>query len=411
MPESSPPFPEGVPPDDEALADEALADDPPVALPADEEAPNRKKPADELSLQALIARYVREHLPSRERPRTREEPPRTVGTHAKLIPILQLVPWLLGTLFVTSFVWDFPGMTLMAFGTTLPLEGLLRILSVSGLIGFLTNWLAITMLFQPRTPRPLIGQGLVPAQRERIAFRLAEAVSDELISERIIKQKIHESGLIAEYRTLTVSVVRSMVDDPTFRAELKAVVTNFVDDLLASEEVRQRIVDFTEEQIEAYAGQGLAGVALRAYRFVNEEEFQARLHKAVRRLPDSLDPLLDDLDPILEEIPGQLSEQSEDIEDLLTQLVLSFVENLDVERIVVQNVRAYDEQQLEELLKRTTNEQLNYIKYLGGVLGLVGGFVIWEPLAALTALGTVGGTIFILDETLHRLRRGASLAD
>jgi uncharacterized membrane protein YheB (UPF0754 family) len=333
-----------------------------------------------------------------------EEPPRAVGTHAALLPYLRSVPALLALCFGASFVWDFGGVQFTIFGHTLVFDGLLRIVSVSGLIGFLTNWLAITMLFQPRQSRPLVGQGLVPAQRERIAFRLAEAVSDELISEAIIKEKIHESGLIAEYRGLAVSVTRSVVNDPGFRRDVKALVVNYVDDLLASEEVRQRIVDFTEEQIDAHAERGLAGLALRAYRFVNEEDFRARLHEAVADLPKALPHLLDELDPVLDQLPNRLEANADDIEDFVAQIVLSFVENLDVERIVVENVRSYDEQQLEDLLKRTTNEQLNYIKYLGGVLGMLGGFVIWEPAAALTLFGTAGLAIWGLDEFLFRLQ-------
>ena len=365
--------------------------------------PNGSAPGE--ALQNLLSEYVLQHLPDRvARPHSMQEPPRAVGTHARLIPFLRAVPWGLGVLFVLSFVWDFPDVTLQIGSYSLVVEGLLRILSVSGLIGFLTNWLAITMLFQPRAPRPLVGQGLVPAQRERIAYRLAQAVSDELISEEIIKEKIHESGLISRYQEITVSVARSVVNDPDFRADLKALAADYIRDMLTSDEVRERIVDFTETQIEEHA-RGLPGLALRAYRFLNEEEFQRRLHEAVITLPESIDPVLDAIDPVLDDLPDRLEARADTIEDLLTQVVLSFVENLDVERIVVQNVRAYDERQLEELLKRTTNEQLNYIKYLGGVLGTLGGFVIWAPFAALTVFGLAGGAIYLVDETLYRLRR------
>ena len=366
-------------------------------------------PARYQNLRALITQYVRQHLPQTSPARSpMDEPPQAVGTHATLLPYLRAVPLVLAIGFVASFVWDFEGLQFTIWGHTLVFNGLLRIVSVSGLIGFLTNWLAITMLFQPRKPRPLVGQGLVPAQRERIAFRLAEAVSDELISEAIIKQKIHESGLIAEYRGLTVSVIRSVLNDPGFRRELKILIREYAEEMLASDEVRQRIVDFTEQQINAHAERGLAGLALRAYRFVNEDDFRARLHEAVADLPKALPDLLDELDPLLNQLPEKLEASSEEIEDLVTQIVISFVENLDVERIVVENVRAYDERQLEDLLKRTTNEQLNYIKYLGGVLGLLGGLVIWEPAAALTLFGTVGLTIWGLDELLFRLQTDAA---
>jgi hypothetical protein len=68
-------------------------------------------------------------------------------------------------------------------------------------------------------------------------------------------------------------------------------------------------------------------------------------------------------------------------------------------------MQEYDESRLEDLLKKTTNEQLNYIKYLGGVLGVVGGLVIWEPKLALGVLGVLGGFLYLLDELLFRVRR------
>ena len=354
---------------------------------------------------SMLLRYVTQHLPD-EPPveaAPAEAPPRRTGAHARLLPVLRLVPWGLGALFALSFAWDFPGAAVSLLGRTFVFEGLLRIVAVSGLIGFLTNWLAITMLFQPRRPRPLVGQGLVPAQRERIAYRLAQAVSDELISEAMIKRKIRESGLIRRYRERAMDVARSLLDDPAFRRDLRALAGRYLADTLSAPDVQARIAAFTEEQIEAQA-RGPLGLALGAYRLFNEDAFQRRIREAIERLPRSLDPVVAELDAVLDRIPDRLDARSDELDDMITQLVLSFVENLDVERIVVENVRGYDEQQLEQLLKRTTNEQLNYIKYLGGVLGLVGGFVIWEPVAALAGLGSLGGLIYAADEALLRLR-------
>ena len=114
-------------------------------------------------------------------------------------------------------VWDFDGVSVSLLGRELVVDGLLRVLSVGGLIGFFTNWLAITMLFNPRERRPVFGQGLIPAQRDRVVFRLARAVSEELINEEIIKQKIQESGIIRKYSDLGLEVVRGVVHDPDFR--------------------------------------------------------------------------------------------------------------------------------------------------------------------------------------------------
>ncbi len=357
-------------------------------------------------LRTLLARYISRHLPPLPRASGHApEPPRSVGAHARILPFLQLIPWLLGLVFVFSFIWDFPDVQVAAFGFALRLEGLLRILSVSGLIGFFTNWLAITMLFNPRERRPIFGQGLIPAQRERVIFRLAKAVSEELINEAIIKEKIEESGIIAKYRDVTLAVTRGVVEDPEFREELKSLTAGYLETVLSSEEVRQRIAEFLGEKLEEFAGRGFTGFALRAYRFLNEPDFQRRIETAIYELPSNLDTALDELDALLDRIPEKIEARSDEIERWVTRIVLGFVENLDVYDIIVSNIERYDERKLEVLIKNTSNEQLNYIKYLGGVLGCVGGLVIWRPFLALGVFAVLGGLLFVVDEALYR-RRG-----
>ena len=355
-------------------------------------------------LRRLIGERVSHHVPSADgEGASIEEPPKRTGSYARWLPLLRVLPWVLGAAFALSFAWDFPGVTLSVGSYTIVLEDLLRYTTVSGLIGFGTNWLAITMLFRPREPRPIVGQGLVPAQRERVAFRLAQAVSDELINKRIIKEKIRESGLAAQYRDLLVAVAGDVVTNDAVRTELKSVLHTALRDLLATPEVQDRIVAFTVEQMEKNTD-GLPGVALRTYRLFGEEDFQQRLHEAVQRLPEAAGPLLDELDPVLDRLPARLERHGDAIEETLTQLILRLVDALDVQRIIFENVRAYDEQQLEMLLRRTTNEQLNYIKYLGAVLGVAGGLIIWAPAVALAIFTGLGLLIYALDEVLYRAR-------
>jgi uncharacterized membrane-anchored protein YjiN (DUF445 family) len=357
-------------------------------------------------LKELVAVYIRRHLPEPSPPAPLPgEPPRLQGGYEKAIYLLMAVPWLLGILFLTSFAWDFPGVVFTIAGYDLEMQGLLRIVSVSGLIGFMTNWLAITMLFHPRKKRPIFGQGLIPAQRERVIYRLAQAVSKELINEEIIKAKIEESGVISKYRETAMHVTRGVLEDDDFRRELKGIVGSYVEEVLSAPDMRDKIVRFTIDKLEGYAGKGLGGVALKLYRFMNEEDFQRRIDEAVRELPDSIDPMLDGLDELLDKLPEQIEARSEDIEIWATRIILGFVEKLDVYRMITENMHRYDEQQLERLLKNTSNEQLNYIKYLGGILGFLGGFIIWKPLLALSGFALTLVTLLVLDVLLFKVKR------
>jgi uncharacterized membrane protein YheB (UPF0754 family) len=357
-------------------------------------------------LRALLGKYIRRHLPETPPPaRTRPEPPRLRGSYAVFLPLLKAISWVLLAGFGLSFFWDFPGLTLVLFGEVLPLQGLLRILSVSGLIGFGTNWLAITMLFNPRERRPLLGQGLIPAQRERVIYRLASSISKELINAEIIKQKIQESAIIPKYRERALHVARGVLEDPDFRAEFKTLASNYVETVLTSEPVRRKIAEIAIEKIEQYAGQGLGGLALRAYRYFNEDNFQERIDQAIRELPSSVDSVLNELDQLLDRVPALLEARADETEAWATQLVLGFVENLDVYAMIMEKMSKFDDAQLEDLLKKSNNEQLNYITYLGGILGVVGGLVIWQPVQMVLLFGMLGLAIWGLDVLLYRLRR------
>jgi hypothetical protein len=202
----------------------------------------------------LIARYVRRHLPPRPpaAPAAVPEPPRLQGRLRQILPVMRMIPWVLGGLFALSFAWDFPGRTVELFGRVLAVEGLLRILAVSGLIGFATNWLAITMLFQPREKRPIVPQGLIPAQRERVIFRLAQAISQELINEDLIKEKIEASGAIGRYREQALGVLKGVVEDPDFRSdELKGLTQAYAESVLGSDDMRAQLTEIACEKMEA----------------------------------------------------------------------------------------------------------------------------------------------------------------
>lgn len=55
----------------------------------------------------------------------------------------------------------------------------------TALIGWLTNVIAVRMLFRPRTPRSLLGlkiQGLIPKRRAKLAHSLAQTFAKDILS-------------------------------------------------------------------------------------------------------------------------------------------------------------------------------------------------------------------------------------
>ncbi len=335
-------------------------------------------------------------------------PPKKVTEHRWLMNLLFVVPYFLLGVFITSFFWDFNGMSAVLFGHTFSFDGLLRILSISGLIGFLTNWLAITMLFRPTHKRPILGQGLVPAQKDRIAYRLARAVSEDLINPDIIKRKIHESQAISKYREKATIYVRNIIDDPEFRENLKALVVSYVDEMIADPEVRSSIAKKLIQQIDdAIDENSFEKVAIKAYSFLKGREMQDLVESALVKLPTGIENGLNKMDVFLDDLPDKLDEHGTVIEEMVTNLLYKLINQLDVHALVEDNLRQYDEKKLEKLIKNASNDQLRYIQYLGAVLGTFGGFIIWEPVASIMVLTFIIGSTVLADSLILRMKKSS----
>jgi len=87
---------------------------------------------------------------------------------------------------------------------------------VGAVVGFVTNWLAVRMLFRPR--RRVLGlQGLIPKRRAEIASKIASTVERELVRP---------------------SDVEAMLSDPELHAA-------------AEKEIDQRVREFLARRISA----------------------------------------------------------------------------------------------------------------------------------------------------------------
>lgn len=320
-----------------------------------------------------------------------------------ILKFLKPIPWMLCALFAFSFIWDFQGYAVHWLGLSLQFEGLIRIISVSGMIGFLTNWIAITMLFKPVKKRPLLGQGLVPAHKNRIAYRLSHAVSDDLINPELIKQKIRESKAISRYRLQAIDHIQDITEREDFRNDLKEWILNYVDSMVQNPEFRKSVSDHILLEIEdALQNRAFEKVALKTYSFLSGQTLHEFIENLLERLPVTAERNIGYIEEYLDEFPVKVHQNSEKIDEVITLLLYKLINQLNVQTLVEENLQRYDEQRLETMIRNATNEQLKTIQYLGAVLGTIGGFVIWEPILSLIGLSLIFGTIYLIDWWLYQ---------
>lgn len=110
---------------------------------------------------------------------------------------------------------------------------------IGGFIGWLTNKVAIKMLFRPINPHRILGvtiQGVFPRRKDKIAISLAEIIEKELLSKEVImNQLLNEEKIdgikekmkkvIVEKLTQSIPSVLSMF----VGGDLKGFVQKYVD--------------------------------------------------------------------------------------------------------------------------------------------------------------------------------------
>lgn len=356
------------------------------------------------SLLDIIKTHIRLDLP------TGNEQSQDMGAptveKSAILTYLRPIPWLLALLFAFSFYWDFNAISLSFWGFVLEFPGLLRVLSVSGLIGFLTNRIAIMMLFHPLEKRPLLGHGLIPAHKERIARRLSHSVSSDLINPELIRKKLAQSGSISFYRQKTLTAIGEGTKNEAFRQDLKLWLQTLLRQIVTDPQFRNRVTEAVTDEVEqSIQNKPLDRAALKAYTFFRGRHVGDLVDDALLNLPERITSELEHIDIYLNKLPGVLEESGEAIDEVISEILDKLIQQLNVKQIVEENLRGYDETKLEQLIKGVTNEHLLTIQYLGAVLGTIGGFVIWQPLFSLSVIGLLTVLIFSADHLMMTFQR------
>lgn len=182
---------------------------------------------------------------------------------------------------------------------------------IAAAIGWLTNYVAIKMLFHPRQPVNLgfmTLQGLFPKRKKDIAHKLGDIVAHDLVS----------------------------VEDLTER--------------LKSEENQALIRQFLDEKLEHFLNTRFRDILPRVSRWLSS--------RALRKIRSML------LEEFMEQLPG-----------LVDQIVGKEASAIDIQKIVADKVEAFSSNQLEAMLHSILSKEFRMIEMLGAVLGFFIGCV------------------------------------
>lgn len=155
-------------------------------------------------------------------------------------------------------------------------------------IGWLTNRLAIQMLFRPRKPVRVFWwriQGLIPRRQSELATRVAEIVETELFNQHLIRSEIAKMDLHPHLQQLATNIVWDQLG-PKLRAI--PILGNLVNDKLLynlNKIALESIISETEPLLEKVSEEVEKHIAVRK---IVEEKIHAfdldQLEAIVRKL-------------------------------------------------------------------------------------------------------------------------------
>lgn len=182
---------------------------------------------------------------------------------------------------------------------------------ISAFIGWVTNWVAIKMLFHPREPKRILGirfHGIFPKRQQQFAERLGKIVSDEFLSFTDIKDKL---------------------SSPDNLSKIMPVIEEHIDDFL-----RHRL------------SQEMPVISM----FIGD--------KTITKLKGAFMQELERLFP-----------------DVMTRFAAQLQTELDLEHIVIQKVSAFSSDKLEEILYQIMSKEFRFVEIIGAAIGFLIGLV------------------------------------
>ncbi len=188
---------------------------------------------------------------------------------------------------------------------------LLLIPVISAFIGWVTNWVAIKMLFHPREPKKILGitfHGIFPKRQQSFAEKLGRLVSEEFLSFSDIEQKI---------------------SNPENLQKIMPLIEEHMDDFL-----RNRLKD-EMPVISMFIGD-----------------------KTITNLKGMFMKEIETLLPVV-----------------MKKYASNLKDELDLEQIVTQKVAAFSSDKLEEVLYQIMSKEFRFVEIIGAVIGFIIGAV------------------------------------
>jgi len=284
---------------------------------------------------------------------------------------------------------------------------------IGAIIGLITNWIAVKMLFKPIKPvkigkfRLPFTPGLIPKNMPRIADAIGNSVSNDLLnaetlkeallSEHIkgtVKQKIIDSLNTLEYNNNSIkTTLLNQISEENYNkiydtASNKLTNTIFerVKEANLGAIVAEQISEAAEEKFKGSMLGHLGGNALaNVISHTAEEKVDAYIDEhGIDTISEMVHNELDSLtNESISSIATTIAESEIDLvsilmnvyENTINEKLESVLEEVNISKIVSDKINTMDVKEVERIILQIMKKELNALIYLGALIGFVLGLL------------------------------------
>lgn len=287
---------------------------------------------------------------------------------------------------------------------------------VGAVIGGITNSIAIKMLFRPINPVKIgsftlpFTPGVIPKEKERIAAKVGDVISTELLNEEVLRQWLIKDEVNTEIKKSVKSYLeRSLENSQTLDDKLVQLVGDdratfitceveeFFTDKIYQKLVKMELGKVISEKIFAAYKEGRFSSLLgpmsffindnlveslvgKMEPFINqfvEDEGEGIIRKAVE--DESIKFLATPVKEYAEKVTAYEEVLTKIIENCYTKIVEEhlgkILRKLNIAKIVEQRILEYDMLEMEKIILSIMKKELNAIVWFGVLLGALMGVV------------------------------------
>lgn len=310
---------------------------------------------------------------------------------------------------------------------------------VGGVIGYVTNDIAIRMLFRPHTAKHIMGwripftPGIIPKEKGRIAEAVGTAISDNLMSKEVLEKYLLSDNMVGRVRASIVDfianqktnseTVAQFLEHYLSREEVAALadsvkegLTRQMYDKISDSELGRQVakaaMEYVADKINSngaadilseigglVGGLGMAAKLLFTGSVINKflellrepvERFLAKnVNEILQRNGDAIignlvgnetDKLL--ARPVKDLLAGQNAKLADAVNTMVSiyKTIISdhlpkILESIDISTIVRDRINEMDMNETENLILQVMNKELRAIVWLGALLGTLMGCV------------------------------------